>query len=158
MVIIINENIKIWRKYNPFEFFQNDILYQSFGSRRNLENFCSNNERIAIKDRWFDVLTRGELIRNRNKCDGYFRVVYIQINMENKNKISGEIHSHTGVEVARCYQCGKCTAGCVLASEMNFPPSYLMRLLQTGTEENYDRILRSNTIWLCLNCENCLGR
>ena len=78
--------------------------------------------------------------------------------MENKNKISGEIHSHTGVEVTRCYQCGKCTAGCVLASEMNFPPSYLMRLLQTGTEENYDRILRSNTIWLCLNCENCLGR
>lgn len=77
--------------------------------------------------------------------------------MEKKIKES-DLQSHTGVEVMRCYQCGKCTAGCVLASEMNFPPSYLMRLLQTGTEENYDKILKSNSIWLCLNCENCLGR
>ena len=58
----------------------------------------------------------------------------------------------------RCYQCGKCTAGCVLASEMNYPPSYLMRLLQTGTKPNMDKVLSSNSIWLCLNCENCLGR
>jgi heterodisulfide reductase subunit C len=77
--------------------------------------------------------------------------------MEKKSKIS-DLQSHTGVEVMRCYQCGKCTAGCVLASEMNFPPSYLMRLLQTGTKVNYDKILSSNSIWLCLNCENCLGR
>lgn len=77
--------------------------------------------------------------------------------MEHKHKTS-DLQTHTGVEVMRCYQCGKCTAGCVLASEMNFPPSYLMRLLQTGTKENFDRILASNSIWLCLNCENCLGR
>jgi heterodisulfide reductase subunit C len=77
--------------------------------------------------------------------------------MDKKHKVS-DLQSHTGVEVMRCYQCGKCTAGCVLASDMNYPPSYLMRLLQTGTKENYDKILNSNSIWLCLNCENCLGR
>ncbi len=77
--------------------------------------------------------------------------------MDKKNKIT-DLQSHTGVEVMRCYQCGKCTAGCVLASEMNFPPSYLMRLLQTGTKENFNKILASNSIWLCLNCENCVGR
>jgi heterodisulfide reductase subunit C len=77
--------------------------------------------------------------------------------MEKKHKVS-DLQSHTGVEVMHCYQCGKCTAGCVLASEMNYPPSYLMRLLQTGSKENYDKILASNSIWLCLNCENCLGR
>lgn len=77
--------------------------------------------------------------------------------MEKKNKAS-ELQEHTGVEVMRCYQCGKCTAGCVLASDMNYPPSYLMRLLQTGTRQNYDKVLGSNSIWLCLNCENCLGR
>lgn len=77
--------------------------------------------------------------------------------MEKKHKVS-DLQSHTGVEVMRCYQCGKCTAGCVLASEMNYPPSYLMRLLQTGSKENYNKILASNSIWLCLNCENCLGR
>ena len=78
--------------------------------------------------------------------------------MENNNKISADLLLHTGVNVARCYQCGKCTAGCVLASEMSFPPSYLMRLLQTGTEKNYERVLQSKTIWMCVNCENCLGR
>jgi heterodisulfide reductase subunit C len=77
--------------------------------------------------------------------------------MEKGNK-SSDLLTHTGVEVMRCYQCGKCTAGCVLASDMNFPPSYLMRLLQTGTRQNYEKILSSNSIWLCLNCENCLGR
>ncbi len=77
--------------------------------------------------------------------------------MENKHEIS-ELQSHTGVEVVRCYQCGKCSAGCVLASEMTYPPSYLMRLLQTGTPENLNKVLNSNSIWLCLNCENCLGR
>ncbi len=77
--------------------------------------------------------------------------------MEHKGKIT-DLQSHTGVEVMRCYQCGKCTAGCVLATDMNFPPSYVMRLLQTGTKENYIKILGSNSIWLCLNCENCLGR
>ena len=82
---------------------------------------------------------------------------YLRSNMEKKNKLS-DLQAHTGVEVVRCYQCGKCTAGCVLASDMNYPPSYLMRLLQTGTKENYEKILSSNSIWLCLNCENCLGR
>jgi heterodisulfide reductase subunit C len=77
--------------------------------------------------------------------------------MKNESQIT-DLKSHTGVEVMRCYQCGKCTAGCVLASEMNYPPSYLMRLLQTGTKENYEKVLFSNSIWLCLNCENCLGR
>ena len=77
--------------------------------------------------------------------------------MGHTNKVS-DLQSHTGVEVMRCYQCGKCTAGCVLASEMNYPPSYLMRLLQTGTKPNLDKVLSSNSIWLCLNCENCLGR
>ena len=78
--------------------------------------------------------------------------------MMEKNHDISDLQLHTGVEVMRCYQCGKCSAGCVLASEMNFPPSYLMRLLQTGTRENLDKILYSNSIWLCLNCENCLGR
>ena len=58
----------------------------------------------------------------------------------------------------RCYQCGKCTAGCVLAEEMDFPPSFLVRLLQIRTPENDNRVLGSNAIWICLNCENCIAR
>ena len=56
--------------------------------------------------------------------------------MENKKCISYGLEHKTGVIVSHCYQCGKCTAGCVLAEEMDFPPSLLVRLLQTKTAEN----------------------
>lgn len=69
-----------------------------------------------------------------------------------------DLQTQTGVKVDRCYQCGKCTAGCVLAEDMDYSPSYIMRLLQTGTSDNFDKVLKSKSIWLCLNCENCVGR
>ena len=50
--------------------------------------------------------------------------------MENKKCISYGLEHEAGVIISRCYQCGKCTAGCVLAEEMDFPPSFLVRLLQ----------------------------
>lgn len=78
--------------------------------------------------------------------------------MEEKKKLSIDLTADTGVDVTRCYQCGKCTAGCVLAGDMELPPSFLMRLLQTGTEANDRRVLSSDTIWLCLSCENCVAR
>lgn len=64
----------------------------------------------------------------------------------------------TGVDVRQCYQCGKCTAGCVLAEDMDYPSSYIVRLLQTGNEKDYNTVLSSGAIWICLNCENCVGR
>ena len=63
-----------------------------------------------------------------------------------------------GVDVSHCYQCGKCSAGCVQAERMDYPPSYVMRLLQTGDPADYRTALTSRTIWLCLNCENCYQR
>lgn len=78
--------------------------------------------------------------------------------MENKKCISYALECETGVNLSHCYQCGKCTAGCVLADEMDFPPSYLVRMLQTKTPANDRRILSSNAIWICLNCENCIAR
>lgn len=78
--------------------------------------------------------------------------------MEDKKCISHGLEKNTGVNVSNCYQCGKCTAGCVLAEEMDFPPSYIMRLLQTKNAENDRRVLNSNAIWICLNCENCMAR
>ena len=35
--------------------------------------------------------------------------------MENKKCISYGLEHEAGVIISRCYQCGKCTAGCVLA-------------------------------------------
>ena len=77
--------------------------------------------------------------------------------MENKGYIS-EIKSNTNVNVNRCYQCGKCSAGCAVAQEMDFPPSRVMRMLQTNDLESYKEILSSEAIWLCISCQNCLTR
>jgi heterodisulfide reductase subunit C2 len=64
----------------------------------------------------------------------------------------------TGVAIIHCYQCGKCSAGCPMAGEMDYPSSVLMRLLQTGRPEHEEAALRSHSIWLCLSCETCFCR
>lgn len=76
----------------------------------------------------------------------------------NQVTLSDVVREQVGVDVNKCYQCGKCTAGCAMAEEMDYPPSYLMRLLQTRQEENDKKVLSSKAIWYCLNCENCIGR
>jgi heterodisulfide reductase subunit C len=69
-----------------------------------------------------------------------------------------ELQQNTGINVNRCYQCGKCTAGCLLADEMDYPPSLLMHMLQTKDEELMQTLLHSKTIWLCVSCQNCVTR
>ena len=78
--------------------------------------------------------------------------------MATNHQISTRIKAATGVDIDMCYQCGKCTAGCVLADDMDYPSSMIMRMLQTNDEENYRKIISSEAIWLCQNCENCIGR
>ena len=70
----------------------------------------------------------------------------------------GEIQEHTDVKVNHCYQCGKCSAGCPLSEEMEYPPSYVMRMLQTEDPVMEEKILRSFAIWVCLTCEMCYSR
>jgi heterodisulfide reductase subunit C len=72
--------------------------------------------------------------------------------------LSSEVLKHTEVKVSHCYQCGKCSAGCPLSEEMDFPPSVIMRMLQTGNPELEEKVLRSFSIWVCLTCEMCFAR
>ncbi len=57
--------------------------------------------------------------------------------------------------VKKCYACNKCTSGCPVATEMEFPPSVLVKWLALG---DIDRILKSKTIWVCSSCQNCYSR
>jgi heterodisulfide reductase subunit C len=58
-------------------------------------------------------------------------------------------------DVKDCYQCGKCSAGCPIAADMDLQPNQVIRLLQLGL---VDDALRSRTIWLCASCETCTTR
>jgi hypothetical protein len=58
-------------------------------------------ERIAIKGRWYDVIPVGKLARNRNSSDGYFRVIYIQINFETGEYYIGKANRPKWSELRR---------------------------------------------------------
>jgi heterodisulfide reductase subunit C len=75
-----------------------------------------------------------------------------------KETLAYNIEKSIEVLARKCYQCGKCSAGCPVAEEMDLPPSMVMRMLQTETPVNDEKILRSSSIWLCLTCEMCLCR
>lgn len=61
----------------------------------------------------------------------------------------------SGQDIRNCYQCGKCSAGCPIAADMDLLPNQAIRLLQIGL---VDEALRSKTIWLCASCETCTTR
>jgi len=57
--------------------------------------------------------------------------------------------------VLRCYQCGKCSAGCPLAYAMDLGPRRVMRAVQLGLK---DYVLSCTSIWICVSCETCSVR
>jgi len=61
----------------------------------------------------------------------------------------------SGQDPSKCYQCGKCTAGCPVAFAMDLDPARVMRLVQLGME---DAALDSKAIWVCSACETCASR
>lgn len=101
MIIEINDNIKIWKEFNPIELAMDESPFNSSDESRNLAKLGFNKERIAIKDRWFDVITPSELVHQRNKDDGYYRVIYVQINMENGEYYIGKANRPTWSELKR---------------------------------------------------------
>lgn len=75
-----------------------------------------------------------------------------------KSGLAGEVLEKTEVKASHCYQCGKCSAGCPLSEEMDYPPSVIMRMIQTGDPKLEEKVLRSFSIWVCLTCEMCVVR
>ena len=66
-----------------------------------------------------------------------------------------KVESLSGTSVRRCFQCGKCSAGCPMATFMEHPPNRVVRLLQLG---QWQRILAGRSIWFCASCETCSTR
>jgi heterodisulfide reductase subunit C len=66
-----------------------------------------------------------------------------------------EVERLSGVPISACFHCGKCTTGCPVTFAMDFAPNMLIRLIQLGQRE---RVLASETIWVCASCVTCSTR
>ena len=70
-------------------------------------------------------------------------------------KFIERIEELSGENVFACYQCGRCSAGCPVASEMDILPNQVIRLVQMGLQ---DEVVRSKTLFLCASCFTCQSR
>lgn len=65
------------------------------------------------------------------------------------------IEELSGQNLLKCYQCGKCSAGCPVVSAMDIIPNQIIRLAQLGLEKD---VLAANTFWMCASCITCTSR
>ena len=92
MITEINDKITIWRKFDLAKLSMN---------KTSPPNILFNEEQISINDRWFDILSPSELVRTRNKEDGYYRVIYIQINFDSGEYYIGKANRPTWKQLER---------------------------------------------------------
>jgi heterodisulfide reductase subunit C len=63
---------------------------------------------------------------------------------------------HGGEKLMRCFQCGTCTSDCPVAKFSDtYRPRQIIRMAQLGLK---DRVLNSDTLWLCAACFTCTDR
>ena len=63
---------------------------------------------------------------------------------------------HGGEKLMRCFQCGTCTSDCPVARFSDtYRPRQIIRMTQLGLK---NRVLSSDTLWLCAACFTCTDR
>jgi len=72
-----------------------------------------------------------------------------------KNREVEKIEDISGQSVFDCFQCGNCSSGCPVVEYMDLAPNQVLRLTQLG---QIDRVLESETIWICSTCLQCSTR
>jgi len=61
-----------------------------------------------------------------------------------------------GERLLKCFQCGTCTSDCPVARfSDSYRPRTIIRMAQLGLRE---RVLKSDTLWLCAACFTCTDR
>ncbi len=66
-----------------------------------------------------------------------------------------EVEWRSGTAVSACFQCHKCSSGCLVGDDADFRSSQVLRLLHLGAD---DEVLACRAIWLCSSCEACTAR
>jgi heterodisulfide reductase subunit C len=72
-----------------------------------------------------------------------------------RNELVRKIEEISGEDLLKCYQCGKCAAGCPAAFAKDMLPSQVVRFAQLGLVEE---VLDSETPWFCAACQTCYVR
>jgi heterodisulfide reductase subunit C len=60
-----------------------------------------------------------------------------------------------GEKLKECLQCGTCSGSCPTAEAMDYTPREIIAAFRAGM---LDRVLRSNTVWMCASCYECTVR
>ena len=80
----------------------------------------------------------------------------IRISRDNvRNSFVKKLEELSGQNLLSCYQCGKCSAGCPVVSDMDILPSQIIRYAQMGLAEE---LFQSKAIWICASCFTCNTR
>lgn len=66
-----------------------------------------------------------------------------------------EIERISGVNTNKCMKCGKCTASCPAADEMEIKPHQFVSYVNRG---DIEPLQESNSLWKCLSCFACIQR
>lgn len=80
--------------------------------------------------------------------------LYINTARAEKGFVS-RIEKISGQKLLACYQCGKCSAGCPMASQMDILPNMIIRMAQLGMQK---QLLAARSIWMCVSCLTCNSR
>ena len=76
--------------------------------------------------------------------------------MRNSRELLKEqIERISGVNPKKCMKCGKCTASCPAATEMEIKPHQFVSYVDRG---DIEPLQKSNTLWKCLSCFACIQR
>ncbi len=79
----------------------------------------------------------------------------LKLDAEHVHNLSAQVKELSGEDVTHCIQCGKCSAGCTVAPDMEEIPSRIMRFIQLNMKE---RALTSSMVWTCASCLACTAR
>ena len=74
--------------------------------------------------------------------------------MANQEAIE-ELKSLIITDYTRCVQCGRCSANCPAASEMDVLPNRMVWYVING---EYDLLLEAQAPWKCMSCFTCAAR
>jgi heterodisulfide reductase subunit C len=72
-----------------------------------------------------------------------------------RNEFIKKVETLSGIDLSKCYQCGRCSGGCPSAEFMDLLPNQVIRFAQLGKKEE---VLSCKTIWLCASCFTCSVR